>query len=157
MVGIVLLVTVLIWACTGPMTVPDNPPVAKAIIWGPILAWAVPALVSVAGQIWSANKQSSANKTATAAQTQANQSAIDFEREKERRRQEEWEKTESDNERRWAEEIAREQRNADRAFGEDQFRDRRKDPYRRAGEAALADLTARNASSMKDLVGLGRI
>lgn len=145
----------LAWACLWPMEVPDDAPVAVAL--GPLMAVLAPALVSAIGGLVGQKMANNASSKAQTAQISANDRAMEFEREKEAARREEWMRTEADNERRWREEIAREQRNYDRSFEEDRFRDRRLDPYRAAGREAVADLTARNRTSMRDLVGVGRI
>lgn len=145
----------LAWAFLWPMDVPADAPVALA---EPLtMAIVAPALISAIGGLFGQGMANRASKQAQKAQTSANDRALQFEREREAARREEWLRTEEANERRWREEIEREQRNYDRSFDEGVFRDRRLDPYREVGKEALADLAARNRSSMRDLVGVGRI
>lgn len=138
---------------------PQTPPgveVAYAIAWLPI-AMIGSALIQ-AGSSWVAGKrQTSAAKASEAAQVDAADRAMEWEREQEERRREEWERTEAENARRWESEVAREQGNLDRYFGEAILRDRRREPYRVAGRAALADLDQRRQASMADLLPTGRI
>lgn len=146
---------VLAWASLWPVTVPVDAPVAQAL--GPLLAVLAPALVSAIAGITSTAMNNRATSRAADTASRSNDQALAFEREKEANRRAEWLKTEEENARRWQEEINREQRNLDRDFGEAVFRDRRKEPYREVGRAALSDLNDRRAASMRDLVGVGRI
>lgn len=114
-------------------------------------------LVSAGSSIYGANKQAGSARSVAKSQNQAIDTSLDWEREQEARRQKEWDASEARNQDNWQKEVAREQMNLDRAREEDIMRDRRKEPYRVVGRAALSDLEARRQSSMKDLLPTGRI
>jgi hypothetical protein len=115
------------------------------------------AALSAGTSIYGAKKQVGAAREASRSQDQALDKSLDWEREQEKRRQEEWDRSERMNQQNWEREVAREQMNLDRAREEDTYRDRRKEPIRQAGYAAIADLDARRKGSMQDLLPTGRI
>lgn len=139
----------------GPSPV-DGIVVAQAIAWIPIAMVASAVIQGVTSQ-----RASSAATSAARASARAQNEGLDknlaWEREQEERRRQEWERTEALNQSNWEREVAREQGNYDRNFNEEILRDRRREPYRVAGRAALADLDQRRVGSMADLTPTGRI
>ena len=123
----------------------------------PFLGTVIAGAFGAGASIYGAKKATSAAEKAGRQQSEAIDKQIAFDREQEARRQQEWERTEALNQSNWEREVAREQGNYDRNFNEDLLRDRRREPYRVAGRAALADLDQRRVGSMKDLMPTGRI
>lgn len=136
------------------------PPPMVAIAFlalAPFLATALAGAFGAGASIYGANKASSAARQSANLQSVAIDKNLEFEREQEARRQKEWDASEARNQENWQREVAREQMNLDRAREEDILRDRRREPYRVAGRAALSDLDTRRQGSMKDLLPTGRI
>lgn len=155
---LILLALAVVVGLLAPMdlTAPFPAPM-QAIVWGPIIQAVAPALVSSMAGLFGQSMANRANDRAARTQANANREALDFEQMQEQRRQDEWERTMAMNQDMWQSEVAREQRNADRLFTEDVLRDRRLDPYRQAGRAALDDLNTRRMGSMRDLMPVGRV
>ena len=133
-----------------------SPEPQLAIAWIPIAMVASAVIQGVTSTVGS-KMATSAAKASAKAQNEGLDKNLAWEREQEARRQQEWERTEALNQSNWEREVAREQGNYDRSFNEDLLRDRRREPYRVAGRAALADLDQRRVGSMKDLMPTGRI
>lgn len=123
----------------------------------PFLATAIAGIAGAGATIYGAKKASSAADRASRQQIEASDRALALERERDARDFAEAQRIDALNRETWMREVQREQANMDRMFNEDVHRDRRREPYRAAGRAALADLDKRRQGSMADLMPVGRI
>ena len=117
-------------------------------------ALAIGAATGAATSIYGAKKQSDANKTAAASSDAATREMLNFEREKETRRREEFDRIEAENARRWGIEADRDERRYAYDTATDRWKNqqdvdvynaeqKRRQPYRDVSLAAVNDLAQR--------------